>query len=259
MDGITLSRVIEAVVLPPGGLILLGILGLIMARGLTAAVGRGILLVMLILLYLFSIPVTASLLARTLQYYPPQTPADLASAGAGAIVVLAAGQRAYAPEYGGATVSARTLERIRFAARVHRGTGLPILASGGWVLSDGEPEAKHLAKILETDFGIAPIWTETISQTTRENARDSARVLSEHAVDAIVLVTDAGHMPRAARAFRGTGLRVTPAPTAHYDESVGLLSLKNWLPSGEASSAVRFFLREMLGTIWYRYRDGTAS
>ena len=121
------------------------------------------------------------------------------------------------------------------------------------------PEAKHLAAVLKTDFGIAPIWTETASQTTRENARHSAGILAEHSVDAIVLVTDAGHMPRAVRAFRETGLRVTPAPTAHYAESVHPLSLDSWLPSGEASSAVRFFLREMLGSIWYRYGKNTTS
>ena len=259
MDGIALTRVIEAIILPPGGLILLGVLGLIMARGLTAAVGRGILLLMLVLLYLSSIPLSVSLLARTLQYYPPQAPSELRSAGAGAIVVLAGGQRAYAPEYGGTTVSARTLERIRFAARIHRTTGLPILASGGWVLSDGASEAKHLAEVLRTDFGIAPIWIETSSRTTRENARYSAQVLAEHSVDAVILVTDAGHMPRATRAFRKTRLSVTPAPTAHYAESARLLSIDSWLPSGEASSAVRFFLREMLGTIWYRYRDNTGS
>lgn len=259
MDETAITRIVEALILPPGGLVILGILGLVLARGLTERVGRGLLVLTLLLLYLSSIPVTASLMARGLQYYPALTPAELAAEQAGAIVVLAAGQRRFAPEYGGSTLSAFSLERARFAARVHRETGLPVVASGGWVLDDGQPEAAHLAALLDTDFGVSTIWTEPGSLTTRENARESARVLAEHSVTSIILVTHADHMPRAVRAFRSEGLEITAAPTGHYAETVPLLSLSSWLPSAEAAGALRSALRERLGSAWYRYTGGSTS
>ena len=47
------------------------------------------------------------------------------------IVIVGTGSYPVAPEYGGDTVGAATLERVRWGARRHRLAGLPILVSGG--------------------------------------------------------------------------------------------------------------------------------
>ena len=57
-----------------------------------------------------------------------------------AIVVLGAGKRTHAPEFGGETVNRLALERLRYAATLARETRLPMLVSGGAPAGD-TPEA----------------------------------------------------------------------------------------------------------------------
>src|SRR5258707_4562639 len=47
-----------------------------------------------------------------------------------AIVILGAGRRVYAPEFGGETVDEFGLERVRYGAALARLTELPVLVSG---------------------------------------------------------------------------------------------------------------------------------
>ena len=93
------------------------------------------------------------------------------------------------------------------AARLHRQTGLPVLASGG----DGEAAAikNHLEKSLRTPVK----WTEGNSLNTEQNARFSADILAKAQVSKIILVTHAMHMRRAQAMFIDQGFEVLPAPT----------------------------------------------
>ena len=93
------------------------------------------------------------------------------------------------------------------AARLHRHTGLPVLASGG----DGEAAAikNHLEKSLRTPVK----WTEGNSLNTEQNARFSADILARAQVRKIILVTHAMHMRRAQAMFVDQGFEVVPAPT----------------------------------------------
>ncbi len=166
-----------------------------------------------VLLFALSTPLVATwptLWAQT----PPGTepPAD-----AEAIVVLGGDVLPHAPEYGGATVGPLTLERLRYAAHLHRATGLPLLVSGGVVRTGWPPVAKLMRQVLEDDFGVPVRWIEPHSASTAENASLTAAILAGAGVRRIVLVTHAWHAPRALASLREVGLEATAAPTIFAD------------------------------------------
>lgn len=206
----------------------------------------------LLLLYLFSMPVTGKVLLKSLERYEALT-VDLTATQPGAIVVLGGGYYAKAPEYGGQdTVSGPALERLRYAARLHRQTGIPILLSGGQVFAgDSEPEAMVAARALKEDFGVASRWIEPRSRTTKENARFSKDILSPLGVDHIYLVTHAWHMWRGVSEFEKNGFRVIPAPTVFVTESDSDSTMLAYLPSADGLHASAKACHEYLGRFWY--------
>lgn len=197
-------------------------------------------------------PASVNWLVARVEYPHALTPG--AAQDAEAIVVLGAGRRKHAPEFGGDTVNRLALERLRYAARLARETGLPVLASGG-APQGGVPEAVLMQRSLREDFGINPRWLESASRDTRENARFSATHLQAAGVRSILLVTHAMHMERARAEFEAAGLRVTPAPTAWLGggggngaEEQGL----QFIPGQNTAYAAWFALHELLGQLAYR-------
>ena len=83
-----------------------------------------------VLLYAVSTPLVAGALVGPLQGRGPPLDVGAGTSGAQAIVVLSA-EAVPAPEYGGTTIGPVTLARVRYGARLHRATGLPILVTGG--------------------------------------------------------------------------------------------------------------------------------
>ena len=72
-------------------------------------------------------PASVNWLVARVEY--PHALAPGAAQDAEAIVVLGAGRRKHAPEFGGDTVNRLALERLRYAARLARETGLPVLVA----------------------------------------------------------------------------------------------------------------------------------
>ena len=132
------------------------------------------------------------------------------------------------------------------AARLHRQTGLPVLASGG----DGEAAAikNHLEKNLQTPVK----WTEGNSLNTEQNARFSAAILAKAQVSKIILVTHAMHMRRAQAMFADQGFEVIPAPTdfSAWPE----LRWRDLLPSSEGRKLAKSALHEVFGLAFYKLR-----
>lgn len=187
---------------------------------------------------------------RLLEPRSPLAASDLEHAEA--IVVLGGGRMSNAPEYGGDTVNRYTLERLRYAARLTRQTGLPLLVSGGAPAGD-TPEATLMQTTLQEDFGVAVRWSEARSLDTRQNARFSAQILQQQDIGSILLVTHAAHMPRAQREFEAQGIKVIPAPTAWQGPRAGAED-EVWpaLPSPTAAYAGWYALHEWLGLLAYR-------
>ncbi len=167
-----------------------------------------------------------------------------------AIVVLGAGTYLNAPEYGGDTVNAYSLERLRYAARLHRRSGKPVLVAGGNPLGNSTSEASHMKTVLQDEQGVPVAWTEETSATTLENARNSAAILARAGIRRIYLVTHAWHMPRARLAFERAGFEVVPAPTRYTTRA--RLSLLSFLPGSGGLFQSSMFCHEILGLIWYR-------
>lgn len=250
------KRVVEGLILPPFGPLLLIVLGLCLLRwrrgaglGLTLAWG-GVLLSLCLML-----PFTVDLLLAPLENVA--TPVDIRTAKqAEAIVILGGGGRRDADEYGQPTVNRITLERIRYGAKLARETGLPVLVSGGGVTfwkGANYPEARMMAESLRSDFGIAPLWLEDRSENTEQNARYAAEMLKQAGIHRIVLVTHAAHMRRALGYFTCTGLQVTPAPTAFLGPLLDSENPLSWLPSESAAYASWYAMHEWAGLLQQRF------
>lgn len=240
IDPIAFKALLKAVVLPPGGPLLLAIAGLLLARR-HPRVGRSIAAAGVATLFVLSMPIVAALLVRSLDASPPL---DLEVAkGAQAVVILGGGTRRGAPEYGGDTLGRLTLERVRYGARVARQTGLPVLVSGGSVSGD-ETEAKLMREALANEYGVDVRWAEDRSRTTHENAVESAAILRAAGVRRVVLVAHSFDMPRATSEFASQGIETIAAPT-------GIVTLRvdsplDFLPSVMGIEGSYYALYEML-------------
>lgn len=244
-----LKKILTALALPPAGPLLLAVLGLLLIRR-WPRFGKALAWSGLALLWLLATPAVTKPMLAAIEDIPPLDPAR--AKGAQAIVVLGGGSYFTAPEYGGDTVSRWSLERIRYAARLRRETGLPLLVTGGAPLG-GVPEGRSMQAALERDFGVKVRWVEESSADTRENARLSAPLLREAGVRHVLLVTHAWHMRRAQAEFSAAGLETIAAPTGY--ETRGPLTALDLLPGPGGLSTGRLALNEWLGGVVQRLRD----
>ncbi len=240
------TNLLAAFLLPPLNLLLIGLAGLLLwhRRPRTA---RAVTLASLLLLWLCSTPFFAEGLLHWLEG-PPRAP-DLRTQTADAIVVLGGGTYFNPPEYEGDTVGEYTLVRLRYAARLQRETGKPLLVAGGKPHGNSSSEAQQMKMTLQRDFNVPVQWTEDASGNTLENARYSYRLLSKLGITRIYLVTHAWHMPRAASAFQQAGFVVFPAPTAYTTRYKA--TLLAFLPNADALRDTRIFAHEVIGALWY--------
>ncbi|MDF1528256.1 MAG: YdcF family protein [Sedimenticola sp.] len=241
---------LKTLVLPPGVLILLMLVGLIMVRRLA---GKFLLLISLASLYLLSTAFLSKQLMGTLEIVPALTDAQISRTDAQAIVVLGAGRREAAPEYGlQDTVNALHLERLRYAAWLSKKSRLPLITSGGTPRSNGPSEAIMAREILEKEFGSTVLFAEEQSRTTRDEALILKGMLEKRGIRKILLVTHAWHMLRSLDVFEAAGISVTPAPMGFAHKRSSSSSYFDWLPSAHSLQNSYYALHEQLGRIWYR-------
>lgn len=242
---------LKAIVLPPGIFFLLLLVAFYLRRArprLAAtcfAAGLGG-------LWLMSLPVVVETAARGIETVPPLPLGEWATLAqrADAIVILGSGRERNDPSWGADIPTGVALERMRYAARLSKASGLPILTTGG--LHYGEPpsEAAIMAESLESDFGVQVRWQEGLSRTTWENATMTAAMLQPLGIKRVVIVTQAWHMPRSIWSFEKAGFTVVGAP-------VGFLSADNarvfggWLPESRAIWQSGQLLNEAAGLLVY--------
>jgi len=245
-----LKKLISLFLLPPLLPLLLTAAGLMLLSrfrrcGLTLAWSG------LALTFLLSAPAGVAVLLQPLEKTPPLSLEQ--SRHAEAIVILGGGKHFNAPEFGGETVNHFTLQRLRYGAKLARETGLPLLVSGG-TLPGKQPEAILMRDILENEFNVAVKWVEPASLDTRQNARNSARLLQRENIRHILLVTHANHMPRASREFIAEGFQVTAAPTVWLGRAPDGYpgERPRLLPSPAGALAGNQACHEWLGLLAYR-------
>lgn len=252
------TRLIEALLLPPGGLLLLWLIGLLLLLWRRAGLGVSLLWLGCLGGYAMSTPLGAEALLRPLEdKYPPLTSNMISDADAGAIVVLAGGLYRVAPEFNGDdTVGDETLVRLRYAAHLHRMTRLPVVVSGGVIANESRSLAVAMAAVLRDEFGVTDVWLEAQSRTTAENAAFTKEVLAGKQVDRVFLVTHAAHMPRSVAVFRHVGLDIVPAPTRFYSRDPDHTAWRSMVPSAGSFELTRAALHEWIGQAWYALRHG---
>ena len=247
------TGILRELILPPSSLFLIIAAGFMLRRRWTR-LGRTVSGVALMVLFVLCTSAGARLLVYPLEGLTAPL-ASVSGTGAQAIVVLAAGRLARAPEYGNKDIPDYiALARLRYAAKLQHETRLPILVSGGNGAPDGsvEPKAVGMARALRDEFGVPVKWIEGDSSNTAENAAFSAKRLKQEGVQRILLVTDAMHMPRSQRAFAQNGLEVVAAPTMFFSRDA--LAPFHFLPSAEGLRRSYYALYEWFGLALYRMR-----
>lgn len=236
--------------LPPLSLVLLLVAGLVVHRR-RPRLAMALILVAAAALYALSTPWVSGVLLESLEISAPLDPAQLDTADA--IVVLGGGRRLNAAEYGGDTLKGLALERLRYGARLHRASALPLLVTGGRPGGGTRAEGRIMQRILEDEYGLSPHWVEDAATTTWDNARLSAPLLKEAGVRRVVLVSHAWHLRRAVPLFEAQGLEVVPAgiqfSSTRVDDVFDLVPT----PAGLRDSS--FALHEWLGILWYKLRS----
>lgn len=246
--------VFKEFVLPPGSLWLLIATGFVLICFKRRTAGLALLGLGVAAFYLLSTPLVASRLGAMVQTVPFLPDDAAVRSSAQVIVVLSGGMTFDSREYSGPTVDETTLVRLRYAARLHRITRLPILVSGGRPRDFSATLADVMKQSLVQDFGIADAMIEDRSLDTFQNARFSAEVLAPSGIKTIILVTHASHMPRAVRAFEATGLQVLPAPTAFTQTALEFPA--RYIPRLSGLRESHYAIYELIGRLWYALRHG---
>ena len=247
----TVIYFIKLMMLPPASLLLMAFIGL---RFRKHRIGLPLTIASLLLLTLLSLPIVSEIIAGTLESYPVLTNRKIKEFAPQAIVVLGGGSTSGHEYHQFQTVNTRTLLRLRFAAKLARDTGLPVLVSGGKVFTGTElAEATLMTEVLQNEFGIPVRWQESSSRNTAENASFSRKLLQTLSIDKIMLVTQAYHMPRSVLAFRNAGFQVLPAPTAFISRPSLQYSILYFVPSASALEQSFLVLHEYLGLLWYQF------
>ena len=245
--GLAVKSTLVALVLLPLGPLLLALFGALIASrrralGLTLVVlGLGVIVVL-------SLPSVSYWIEAPIERLYPPLADDVPIPAGAAIVVLGGGSEQAARDYGGETVNAITLVRLRRAARLAARTGLPILVSGGRPVGATYSEAQLMAATLRDDFRIKVRWIESSSHNTEENARRAAPLLRAAGIGTALLVTDVRHIPRARADFIDQGIAVIAAPTDYYAATP--LTFYSWLPNTGALRRSSNSLHEWIGMFW---------
>jgi uncharacterized SAM-binding protein YcdF (DUF218 family) len=231
-------------VYPLGAAILVGATALLLSFTRWRHIGQVLLGVVVVVLWIAATPGLANWLNWRLASQFPHI--DIDALPESDVVIL----------LGGAADS-----RILYALRIYRAGKAPrILLSGGnlpW-LRAAVPEAQQMANLL-IELGAPPsaLILETKSQTTRENAVDTAAVLREHGWRSGLLVTSEAHMPRALAAFQKVGLDVVPAAMEIDVGTLQLDGLLDLLPNAHALAGTTSAIKEMIGLWIYRLHGWT--
>jgi len=249
--GLWTKQLIAGLLLVPSGPLIAIVLGLALARR-RPRLALSLIVLGTFVLVALSLPIVAAQIAAPVERaYPPfdeRTPVPAHAA----IVVLGGGLTHGALDYGGETVNATTLTRLRRAARLATATRLPVLVAGGRPRDAVSAEGDLMADALTRDFHVPVRWIERESLDTDDNARYAAVMLKAAGIDTALLVTEVQHMHRAQPMFEARGLHVIPVPTDYYaGQRIGLFS---FIPSTLALRRSSIAIHEHVGALWARLR-----
>ena len=125
-----------------------------------------------------------------------------------------------------------------------------VLTGGKLPWSVGKPEGEFLRDVAIKNGILAEQIriTENVQNTDQE-ARATVKLLANENPK-VILVTSAFHMPRARKVFEAAGLKVIPF-AVDFRASADELTLMDFIPSANALKDTSFFVREMIGRLYY--------
>ena len=235
-----LSKLLPIFVYPLGLTILLGFLSVICAllryRRLAAVSG----VAALVVLWVCSTPVVASWAYATLeQQYPPRPMAETPEADVAILL-------------GGASGRIRHAVRLYAAGKVKR-----IFVTAGnlpWRPAV-KPEAERIKDLL-IEWGVPAeaIIIAAASRNTYENALEAKQLWAAENLKTALLVTSAGHMPRAMAEFRRAGVPVIASTALVVVTGARHTSIFAWLPDANALVLTSRAAKEWLGYLRFKVR-----
>jgi uncharacterized SAM-binding protein YcdF (DUF218 family) len=128
-----------------------------------------------------------------------------------------------------------------------------VLTGGKLPWSVGKPEGEYLRDVA-IKYGVPNkniLLTENVQNTDQE-AKAVAKLLNKE-IPNIILVTSAFHMPRAQKVFEAAGIVVSPFPV-DFLSGADKTTLMHFIPSAEAFSDTSFFVREVIGRLYYKLK-----
>ena len=208
-------------------------------------------LIGVIILIVCSLPVVSNKLVAYLESdYQLSKPSNIASADA--IVVLSGMIRTVNSKEGLDYEFSEASDRIFAGINLFKEKKAPklILTRGKLPWSVGIPEGEYLKEIAIIN-GISEnniLLTENVENTDQE-AKAIKKLLSEDK-HKVLLVTSAFHMPRAQIVFEAAGINVVPFPV-DFQKGLSKITFMSFMPSANALSGTSFFVREMIGRVYY--------
>ncbi len=206
-----------------------------------------------LLLVLFSTPAFIYFLRGVLEWQYP--PLEGPPAEAEAIVVLGSHLVADEETPGELALDENARARCLRAAELYRADKpCPVLVSGGRASPD-QPSVAAVMRDFLIGEGVAAsnIIVEEQSSDTHENALECRRLLDEHGLHKIVLVTDASHLVRAVGCFRKQGIE-TVGCGCHYQSTPANRGRHIYWPHPHALERGPAVCYEWLALAWYWVR-----
>ena len=190
-------------------------------------------------------PVSNLLLGNLENRYQPIDPAS-ADVQFEAIVVLAAHGKRMPGLPLTSSLNSFSIYRLVEAARIMQ------RFPDKHLILTGHEEIPLLMKQMAAALGIQPhrIAVENKSTNTYESAVHLKRLIRENR---FLLITSAGHMPRAMGVFSASGLNPIPLPTHYLGRSRTRLS--GYIPTPEYLMRSDLAVHEYLGIFWYHLTD----
>jgi len=125
-----------------------------------------------------------------------------------------------------------------------------ILTGGKLPWSVGKPEGEYLRDVA-IKYGVPNkniLLTENVENTDQE-AKAVGKLLNKTSPK-IILVTSAFHMPRAQKVFEAVGINIEPF-AVDFLSGADKYTIMNFIPSAGALNQTSFFIRELIGRLYY--------
>jgi len=256
LTGKKLALLLKFIVLPfyPIGLSLVLITaGLITLYFRKKSAGPILIISGLTVIFIFSIPVTANLLCKSLEFKYGQ---DKITEPVSAIVVLGGAGMPFCPPRKYPEVNDAG-DRLIHCARLYRsGICKRVITTGtgvGWI--HDIPSEGYENALLLREFGVdsSSIIIESKARNTHEHPGNIALILdSLRLPKTIVLVTSASHMQRSVAVFRKAGYKVFCAPADYQSLLNTFNTMMDFFPNSGSLELSTRIIHEYYGIIGYK-------